>query len=236
MHAHQLLLEWDKHISSQVTTEHINMYIPKCNELICFRLWQGEGIRKLIQEQENHQINCSFQQTYHLEPCFWNISEQQFQAAKTKQFRQHSIETEPDRKNNEQQMLCSHWDLRIWISRIQSFECIFKKAYCWVLVTSVRISLNTKLVNYLAVRNQLSSEEREKVRNKHIAFLSCYLYFDLWLCTLKLDSCQENFRDFWNLGICGGRREEYSKSKQEASFFFFFSLKMFKCNLERESI
>ena len=101
----------------------------------------------------------------------------------------------------------------------------FLKAYC--CQSPLLESLNTTPQNYLAVRTN-SIPYEGKVRNKHIAFLSCYLYFDLIRKLLKtVILVKKTSERFLNLEMCICRVQKETRklsyiSRMLLSFFFFF--------------
>lgn len=121
--------------------------------------------------------------------------------------------------------LQASWDLQFEFPEYMSFwNVFFKKAYC--CQSPLLESLNTTPQNYLAVRTN-SVPYEGKVRNKHISFLSCYLYFDLIRKFLKtgilIKKTSERFLNL-EMCICGvqkERRKHSHISRRLLSFSFF---------------
>lgn len=98
---------------------------------------------------------------------------------------------------------------------------MYKKAHC------CQSPLNTTPQNYLGVRTN-SIPYEGGVRNQQIAFLSCYLYFDLTRKLLKtgnlVKKTPERFLNqemrIW--GVEKERRKHSCISNMFLSFFFFF--------------
>lgn len=176
-------------------------------------------------------LTCSFQQTYSIWPmllaCHFRINS--FRKAATQMNSQQSEELkwEPDHVINEQQMFAGQLGSAIWISRVHELlECIFfKKAY--YCQSPLLESLNTTPQNYLSVRTN-SIPYEGKVRKKHIAFLSCYLYFDLIRKLLKtgilVKKTSERFLNL-EMCICGVQKERRKLSYISRMLLFFFFIK-----------
>ena len=179
-------------------------------------------------------LTCSFQQTYSIWPmllaCHFRINS--FRKAATQMNSQQSEELkwEPDRVINEQQMFAGQLGSAIWIPEYMSLWNVFKKkkkAYC--CQSPLLESPNTTPQNYLAVRTN-SIPYEGKVSNKHIAFLSCYLCFDLIRKLLKTGILVKKTSErFLNLEMCICRVQKERRKLSYISrmlLFFFFPLKI----------
>ena len=178
-------------------------------------------------------LTCSFQQTYSIWPmllaCHFRINSFRKAATQTNSQQSEELQWEPDRVINEQQMFAGQLGSAIWISRIHELlECIFLKSLL-LSVTSVRIPEH-HTTELFGCENQLCSLWGKSEEQAHCLLVLLPVFWSYQKISENWNSCQENFRKIFeprnvHLWSAEGEKEAFLH-KQDASFVFFFSLKI----------